>query len=133
MILDKTKNVKLILSKVLISACITVGIFSLYCVVTKNSNQILSAVLGMLFSFLILKNLIDTQALIVQYKKKTMLFPRYFYRLFLYGIPISLSLYFKSIFSFAVMIPFLFYCQVLYLIFEIIKMTRNLKKKKDKK
>ena len=91
---------------------------------------VLSMFVGMLFSFIVFRQFLNSQEAIVKQKKKGLFFIYYCARLGLYALPIGCAFYFKNYLNIFIILVFLFTYQVLYISIEF---NRSLKKYKRQK
>ena len=99
--------------------------------VTATYNTYNTILYAFLFyiGYLIIRNLIYSQAAILKDKNKGAFFLSYLNRLFLYGIPVALGLWKKNYLTLSIILVFLFSFQVIYLGFEIGKSRKGIKRK----
>ena len=106
-------------------ASIYLTVMILISVYQSNALAFNSTFVGLIFSFIILKNLTQTQASILRLKKHQHYFIPFFLRLSLFAIPVILSQVYKDSFNlFLILISLLFFQGQ----FVLIVFLRSLKK-----
>ena len=110
-------------------ASIYLTVMILISVYQSNALAFNSTFVGLIFSFIILKNLTQTQASILRLKKHQHYFIPFFLRLSLFAIPVILSQVYKDSFNlFLILISLLFFQGQ----FVLIVFLRSLKKLEGK-
>jgi hypothetical protein len=124
----KAKNLYFI-EKKLIKLIFIVSLFIiLIFIIFQKYNFIKSYLIGIFFSFCILRNMINTQNSILSNINAKSFLPRYILRLVLYGIPIFLGLKIYYL-KFSIILVSLFAFQVCLLMIILLKSLRKYRKK----
>ena len=79
-----------------------------------------STILGGIFSFMALRQMIEDQTLILLKQQRKRVFFSFVFRLFIYTIPIIIGLKYPNYFKFWVILVFLFCSQLIFIIREAI-------------
>lgn len=97
--------------------------------VTGTYQLALSAALGTLFSYMGFHHLIETQKLILEKQKKSLVFLRFLARFVVYATGIILAIKYPQYLHIWTIMIFLFTFQVSYIMIEFIKNFRGYKKR----
>ena len=79
-----------------------------------------STILGGIFSFIALRQMIEDQTLILIKMQRRRVFISFVYRLFIYAIPVIIGLRYPNYFKFWVILLFLFCSQLIFIVREAI-------------
>tara|TARA_Y100001970_G_C14246069_1_gene868330 strand:+ start:3302 stop:3682 length:381 start_codon:yes stop_codon:yes gene_type:complete len=121
------RNLKFIIKK--LNRIILVEFVSFACVFYFiDTIYVISAALGLLFSFFIILDFAFSEYAILHGQKKGLFFVFYLSRIFLYAIPLVLGLFFKNYFNFFVILIFLFSYQIHYIGFEFFRSLKKIKR-----
>ena len=93
---------------------------SLIWILIGDYTGVFSTILGGVFSFLALRQMIEDQTLILIKLQRKRVFISFIYRLFIYAIPIIIGLRYPNYFKFWVILVFLFCSQLIFIIREAI-------------
>ena len=114
----------------------TVSITIAFCVcalIAKKWNWVSSAIVGLTFGHLWLRNLIQTQWQTLQKKETKIIFPRFFFRLIWVAIPVILSLIFSNYLLIEIILIFLFTNHIIYILIELLIRLRKNKIQSNKR
>ena len=123
------RNLVVIRRELIKRALLILAVFAIGSAIAGFKAWILSAALGMAFSFIIFNQLLLSQSAILSQNKRQIYFINYILRLVIYGIPISVFFFFQSYFNFIILLLFLFSFQLLYVILELTKNFSRYKKR----
>ncbi len=87
-----------------------------------------SSLLGVVFSYISFYQFSYTQSSFLQKRNKGILFVSYILRLFIYGIPMGIGLFYKNYFNFFVILVFLFFFQSYYIWIEFFRSLRKVRR-----
>ena len=93
---------------------------SLIWIVIGDIRGAYSTILGGVFSFIALRQMIEDQTLILLKQQRKRVFFSFIFRLFIYTIPIIIGLKYPNYFKFWVILVFLFCSQLIFIIREAI-------------
>ena len=118
---DKNKKVELgIIKGVLPYWLSLLGAVSFIWIVIGDLSGVYSTLLGGVFSFIALRQMIEDQTLILIKLQRKRVFISFVFRLFVYAIPIIIGLRYPNYFKFWVILLFLFCSQLIFIIREAI-------------
>ena len=118
---DKNKKVELgIIKGVLPYWLSLLGAVSFIWIVIGDLSGVYSTLLGGVFSFIALRQMIEDQTLILIKLQRKRVFMSFVFRLFVYSIPIIIGLRYPNYFKFWVILLFLFCSQLIFIIREAI-------------
>lgn len=121
------------LQKILVKRIFTIAITLVApCLIFGYTSLASSIILGSIFSYFAFKNMLLSQSLILQKHNKGAFFIPMLLRLFIYAIPLVLSIVFKDYLNLWATLIFLWSFQVGYVILELIRSTKNIRKKARK-
>ena len=93
---------------------------SLIWLIIGDIRDVYSTLLGGVFSFFALKQMIEDQTLILIKMQRRRVFISFVYRLFIYAIPVIIGLRYPNYFKFWVILLFLFCSQLIFIVREAI-------------
>ena len=118
---DKNNKVELgIIKGVLPYWLSLLGVVSFIWIVIGDLTGVYSTLLGGVFSFIALRQMIEDQTLILIKLQRKRVFISFVFRLFVYAIPIIIGLRYPNYFKFWVILLFLFCSQLIFIIREAI-------------
>lgn len=118
---DKNNKVELgIIKGVLPYWLSLLGVVSFIWIVIGDLTGVYSTLLGGVFSFIALRQMIEDQTLILIKLQRKRVFMSFVFRLFVYSIPIIIGLRYPNYFKFWVILLFLFCSQLIFIIREAI-------------
>ena len=118
---DKNNKVELgIIKGVLPYWLSLLGAVSFIWIVIGDLTGVYSTLLGGVFSFIALRQMIEDQTLILIKLQRKRVFISFVFRLFVYAIPIIIGLRYPNYFKFWVILLFLFCSQLIFIIREAI-------------
>jgi hypothetical protein len=125
----KPKNLKLLEKHLLKYIVLILILFIVISLFLKKYDFILSALVGVIFSFLIFSNMQATQMSIVRNRNIKPFFPQFIIRIFLYAAPIVLALKEKPYFNLPVILVSLFVFQAGYIFTEFFRGLKKYKRR----
>ena len=126
------KNIQILITKTQVVTVTLTILFCTYALLTKKWPYIYSAITGLIFSHLWLKNLIETQWITVQKSETKIVFPRFLFRLVFVATPIILSLKFSKYLLIEIILIFLFTSHISYILIELMIRIKKNKARKNK-
>lgn len=126
------QTIEHILLKLTKRVLVAVVLISIICLVLEKFSIVLSMLLGTFFSYINMRQLMYSQAEILNQKTKNIAFTSLLMRLVLYGIPVALGLWLKDYLNLFIILVFLLSFQLNYVFLEFTK-NRNRYKKRIKK
>ena len=123
------KNLKFIQNLLLKTVGTGIVLYAIIALCLGNKTHFYSALLGGTFSFLSFRHLAYSQSKIIKTGETKYVFIMMLLRLFIYGVPISLGLFFSSYLKLWVILIFLLSFQVSYVAWEL---GANIKRNKKR-
>ena len=124
------RNTDLIYKKFAMNIGLFVVVVSVGLIVFQRFGDALSCILGAGCSYTIFDQLVKSQEQILETKKRSLFFPRFMIRLALYAVPVGIVLFFEQKLNLYLMLVFLFSFQGFYVLFELCRSYKKVRRKK---